>query len=457
MYINSCVKDEKLTKKLLFSLLCLILLKGFSQTKFQFYGENNIRQKVNFKLINNLIVMPVAINGKELNFILDSGVNKTILFDLSEKDSLGLNNITPIELKGLGDGASVDALLSKNNDFRIKNLRNPRGQLYIILRDQFRISSRMGVTIHGIIGFDLLKNVIVKIDYKNKVLTFYNPKKYKLKKCKKCEKFDLEFFRNKPYLNTITQFDTISNVKVPTKLLIDSGGSDALWYFEGTHEEIETPKKFFKDVLGEGLSGTIYGNRSRVPEFNIGSFVIEKPTVSFLDTVSTVNARQFKERNGSVGGNILKRFTVWFDYPNRKFMLKKTGSLKGDFYYNMSGLSIVYNGQELVREERENLAVAGYGVSNKSGGDKVINFITSYYYEFKPSYRIDHVLEGSPAFEVGLEKDDIIKKINGREAHSFTLDEIMELFQRRPDKKITLEVERLGLKYKFKFKLKQRI
>ncbi|CAL2064977.1 PDZ domain-containing protein [Tenacibaculum sp. 190524A05c] len=455
VYCYKC-KVHNLRKPLLSLLFLVIIFNAHSQSKFQFYGNEDVRQKIKFTLINNLIILPLQINGKELNFILDTGVNKTILFNLSKNDSLGLNNVEKIQLKGLGDGEPVDALLSKNNRFRVKDLVNPNEDLYVILRDNFNMSAKMGMTIHGIIGFDLLKSLIVKIDYSTKYITFYNPKKYKLKKCGRCEEFRLEFYRNKPYINTYAQLDTVGNKKIETKLLIDSGGSDALWFFEGTHEDINTPKKYFRDVLGEGLSGTIYGNRSKIPSFQLGRYTVENPTVSFLDTTSTANARQFKLRNGSIGGNILKRFKVWFDYGNRRVIFKKNGSLKRGFYYNMSGLSVIYDGQELVQERSENIVADTYGSGGVSD-NKTISFVTSYFYRFKPAYKISNVLKDSPADLVGLEVDDVIKRINGSPAYTYTLSQINSLFHERPDKRITLEIERAGQRYKFKFRLKKRI
>ncbi|WP_100924995.1 retropepsin-like aspartic protease [Tenacibaculum sp. SZ-18] len=443
-------------KSLLSLFFILVIFKSQSQSKFQFYGSKDIKQKVKFTLINNLIIIPLKINDKELNFILDTGVNKTILFNLSKNDSLGLNDVEKIQLKGLGSGDPVDALLSRNNRFRINDLVNPNEDLYVILRDNFNISAKMGMTIHGIIGFDLLKNVIVKIDYANRYLTFYNPKKYDLKKCRRCEEFRLEFYRNKPYINTYAQLDTLGNRKIPTKLLIDSGGSDALWFFEGTHNDILTPKKYFRDILGEGLSGTIYGNRSKIPSFKLGRFKIENPTVSFLDTTSTANARQFRLRNGSIGGNILKRFKVWLDYGGRRVIFKKSGSLKRGFYYNMSGLSVIYDGQELVKEKQNSISMDGLG-SGEVSDNKTISFVTSYFYRFKPAYKVSNVLEGSPAYLVGLEKDDVIKRINGNPAYTYTLSQINGLFQERPEKRITLEIERAGQRYKYRFRLKKRI
>ncbi|SNR16295.1 aspartyl protease family protein [Tenacibaculum jejuense] len=442
-------------------LLLLLLFCGVytltSQSKFQFFGRNDVKQKVKFKKINNLIVIPLEINGKNLSFILDTGVNKTILFNLSEKDSLGLNDVKKIQLQGLGDQEPVEALLSKKNHFKINNIVNPSQNLYVILRDSFNMSSKMGVTIHGIIGFDLLKDVIVKIDYDRELLTFYNPKKYKHKTCSRCEEFPLEFFRNKPYINTVTQLDTVSNKKIDTKLLIDSGGSDSIWLFEGTHEDIVTPKKYFKDILGEGLTGSVYGNRSRIPEFRLGRFVMPEPAVSFLDTTSTVNARQYRSRNGSIGGNILKRFKVWLDYPNKRVVFKKNGSLKKGFFYNMSGLVIVYSGKDLVKEEVTKNSVNSYNIENTTSKSEVFSAFTTYRYKFKPAFKIQEVIKDSPGYNIGLEKGDIIKKLNGKPAHEYTLDEINGILSVRPGRRISLVIERDGLNYRYRFRLERRI
>lgn len=249
----------------------------------------------------------------------------------------------------------------KKINLELKNILSPNQELYVILKDAFNLSAKMGTTIHGIIGYDLLKDVIVKVNYNTKKIVFYNPKTYVASKCRKCEVFPLRFYRKKPYIDVDVNIDTIGIVKTPVKLLIDTGGSDAMWLFEGTKKNIKTPIKHFKDILGEGLSGTIYGNRSKIPSISLGKFYIKEPTVSFLDSISTFNARKFKERNGSLGGNILKRFKLWIDYPNKKIRLKKNASLKDGFYYNMSGLYLIYDGQELVKEKAVTGQLETYG------------------------------------------------------------------------------------------------
>ncbi|XRE41957.1 hypothetical protein ACIVBQ_000161 [Tenacibaculum discolor] len=446
-----------MNRLLLYFFALFFSVSAFTQQNFQFLGKETDKQSLRFQLINNLVVIPLEINGHQLSFILDTGVNKTILFNLTSKDSVGLNNVKKVFIRGLGSGEPVEALFSRGNNFRIKNIVSSNQGLYVILKDAFDISAKMGTTIHGIIGYDLLKDVIVKINYVNKRIDFYNPKTYNLNVCNRCESFPLQFYRNKPYIDVNVQVDTVANTMLPVKLLIDTGGSDAAWLFEGTKEELKTPKKFFKDIIGEGFSGTIYGNRSRVPKISIGKFKIGEPTVSFLDSSSTFNARQFKERNGSIGGGILKRFKVWLDYPNKRVVLKKNASLNKGFYYNMSGLHIVYDGQELIKEKALTKIEDTYSSDNQTPKSNVISLVSTFFYRFKPKYKIDKVVENSPAFKAGLQVGDVIKRINGKAAHEYHLNEIIDMFHTKPGKKIRIEVERVGVRLKFMFKLEQRI
>lgn len=438
--------------------LFIFSLKNTAQSGFSFLDKNTVKERVHFKLINNLIVIPLEINGRTLSFILDSGVNKTILFNISKNDSIGLNNVEKVNLQGLGNGKSVEALLSKNNKINIKGLTSSNETLYVIVEGFFDLSAKMGITIHGIVGYNLLKNFVIKINYKNKKIVFYKPEKYRLKKCRKCEIFPLSFYRRKPYIDAQVQLDTVGNSLTDVKLLVDSGGTDAIWLFEDTKDIIQTPKRFFPDVLGEGLSGPIHGNRSRIPKVKLKSFELEKPTVSFLDSISTYNARKFKDRNGSIGASILKRFIVWFDYPNRQMMLKKNGSFKKEFNYNMSGLDIVYNGKELVKEKQSEKFTGGYKQKlNIENPNNSISFITSFTYKFKPTYKIKTVVKGSPAEKAGLLKDDIIIKINGKAAYDYTLGELVSKFQEKQGRKIILFIDRKGVKMKFQFRLEAKI
>ncbi|MFY0629462.1 MAG: aspartyl protease family protein [Flavobacteriaceae bacterium] len=427
------------------------------QSGFRFLNIKSKKTKVKFRLINNLIVIPVNINGKNLSFILDTGVSKTILFNLSSSDSLRIKGVEETNLLGLGAGKPVASLISKGNTLRIKDIISKNEPIYVLVKDRFDLSAKMGITINGIIGYRLLKDLPVKLDYNNKTITFYNRLTTDLSVCKKCQVLPMELLNNKPYINLQAQLDTVGNKMTDIKVLIDSGGSDAAWLFEHTKKNIVTPKLYFRDILGEGLSGTIYGNRSRIPKLNLGRFEIISPTVSFLDSVSTSIARRIKDRNGSVGGNILKRFKIWFDYRNRTVVFKKAKSLKGGFNYNMSGLEVIHNGKRLVKVKEYDKAVGGYDTKSATAADNSITILTRYRFKFRPSYVINDVIKGSPADEVGLLPNDVIISLNRKPAHTLKLSDINNIFQDSDNKRITMLVERGKKRLSFKFRLRKKI
>lgn len=448
-------------------LLNIILVLAISissvsaQKGFKYYGSKKGYIDVKFKLINNLIVLPIKVNGYPFNFILDSGVNKTIIFNASAADSLLLKIDKVHRLQGLGSGAPVDATISANNRLTIKNLVSNNHKVYIIIRDKFDLSSKMGITVHGVIGFDLLKNIPLRINYNARKIRFFDPEKFELDVCKKCEVFPLTMHKNKPFINAEVLVDENDVESVPVKMLIDSGGSDAIWLFEHSKKKIVTPENYFDDFLGVGLSGNIFGKRSRIEGLKLGQFELERPTVSFLDSVSTENARKFKERNGSIGNGVLKRFKVWIDYPNSRMMLKKSASLSSGFEYNMTGIEVVYDGKILVTEKDNKIVRDKFGSdltsnnSNKSGF--ALSFVTNYTYKFKPNYKINSVLKDSPAFEAGVKPGDILLKINGRPVHNFDLNEIVAKFQQKDSKKIKLTLQRDGKLITVEFKMKRLI
>ncbi|PWG05361.1 aspartyl protease family protein [Polaribacter aquimarinus] len=445
----------EIRNKLFFIVFCFFTWISNSQTGFQFKNPDKNHQVVSFKKINNLIVIPLKINGKKLSFILDTGVNKTILFSLSANDSISLLNTRKMKLKGLGGGDSVDALISQKNTVEIKGIKTKNETIFVVLKDFFNLSGKMGTTIHGIIGYSLFKNFIVKINYKTNRLHFYNPKTFDYEKCKKCFSTDLRFYRKKPYINTKVVLDTVSGKTTDVKMLIDTGGSDAIWLLEKSKKNIVTPNRFFNDILGEGLSGTIYGNRSRIPTLILGDYRIKEPTCSFLDSLSTVNARKFTERNGSIGGGILSRFKIWIDYRNHKIVFKKNGSFKKGFNYNMSGLDVVYSGKELVRERAIQKFYNSYDVEVDKRSS--ISLVTRYEYRFKPSYKINKVVVNSPADKAGLKKDDKIIKINGKPAHELTMADILYKFQEKHGRKIKITIERNGERMTLQFRLEKKV
>ncbi|NAS29614.1 PDZ domain-containing protein [Flavobacteriaceae bacterium R38] len=421
-----------------------------AQKSFKF-SKNIKKETVSFQFINNLIILPIEVNGVELSFILDTGVSKPILFNLAD-DSLNIKNVKEVFIRGLGEGDAIKAYHSKGNRFKINKIYNNDQDLYVVLDEDIDLSPNLGIPVHGIIGHDFIKDFVLDINYVSKKIKFYESTSYKYKKCKKCEQFDLEIFRDRPYvLSNVTLNDSV-NTQV--KLLIDSGSSDALWLFEDKAKKINVPKNNFKDFLGRGLSGSIYGERSRVNNFNLGTFQLEDAKVSFPDSVSIRYIKKENNRNGSLGAEILKRFHVILDYNSKKITLRKNANFKSPFKYNMSGIELQHNGIRFVKELESNL---GNEVNTIGGRARGITALAELNYKvaLHPAKEIAEVREGSPAEIAGLQKGDILVTINNRETYRYSLQEVNELLNEKPGKKIKLTVEREGKELKFEFRLKK--
>jgi len=415
--------------------------------------EGKKKDKISFELVNNLAVIPVEVNGKKLSFLLDTGVNHTLLFSLSEADSLEIKNVTPVKIRGLGEGGDIEALRSINNHVKVGAAIDVNHQVYVIFDQDINFSPRMGVPIHGVIGYDFYKDFVIKTDYDSELITIYDPKYYKPKRCKTCETFDIVLTRNKPYIkNKIKAFDKDHEVT----LLIDSGASDALWLFNEEYGISDAPKNYFKDFLGLGLSGGVYGKRSKVEEVSLGSFSFKDVNVAYPDSLALRNLRKRGARNGTLGSDILRRFTVIMDYPSRKITLKKNAFYKRPFHYNMSGIIIEHSGMVPIKAVRSSNAESIRIDQNNSSTSTVnIDLNPLFTFFLTPKFMVAELRKGSPADIAGVEVGDEVLVINGKPFYKWKLAEVNSLFSSKSGRKIVLQIVRNGMKIKKRFTLKE--
>ncbi len=419
------------------------LTQGYHMPDHQRY------EKVRFRLVNNLIIIPVTVNGTELSFILDSGVGSPILFNLSNQDSVQINNVSEIRIKGLGQGKPIDALSSNGNVFQLKKLVNRNQPLYVVMDRGLNFSPALGIPIHGIIGYDLFNDFIVDINYAKKIIKFHDPRFYRYKKGRQEKTLALEVKGKKAYINGNVHLSGTGNV--PVKLLLDTGSSDAIWLFED--EDLGIPDKNYDDFLGMGLSGHVFGKRTMVNSLSLGGFTLKNAKAAFPNKESFNNVKSFGDRNGSIGGEMLKRFNFVFDYPNNKVSLRKNKNFSIPFQYNMSGIDLQHNG---VRYISESIADSR-GVVQKKGksfGDVQILLENRTRISLVPEIIVSGIRAGSPADEAGLKAGDIILAVNGKSIHRYKLQEVLQMLNEKDGKKIKVQIARRQNNLLFSFVLK---
>ncbi|WP_345206750.1 PDZ domain-containing protein [Chryseobacterium ginsengisoli] len=431
--------------------LWIFFLSIFVNAQDSFEVQDAKKTVIPFKLINNLIFIPVNINGAELTFLLDTGVAETSIFSLENQD-LKLPNIEKIKFSGLGGAASIDGFRSDNNIARIgKNYVNYSMTIFIIVDQDFNISSHVGIPVNGIIGYHFFKNHPVQIDYSSKKITIYNDETLFKKKIRNFDALNISIERNKPYLFADVE---MTNEKKSSKLLIDLGNSDPLWLFPILIKDFVYNRPNIDDFLGRGFNGDVYGKRSRIHNFYLGDFKFEKPLTAMPDEYSIQHVNMVESRKGSIGGDIMRRFTVVFDYANQKIYLRKNGNYNDPFHFNMSGLDFKQDGLEWTKDV---VNLPAKNKDNPNGGVEVINNSLQYNFVLKPIFSIAGIRKDSPGAKAGLQKDDRLISINGKKTADMTLNKIMEMMKSDEGKTINILIERKNKQMTLSFTLEDPI
>ena len=404
--------------------------------------------RIRFELINNLVIIPMEVNGASLNFILDSGVSKPILFNLTGQDSIELRQVSPITIRGLGEGEPVEALRSLGNTFSVQSLKNLSQELYVVLDKEMNFSSSLGIPVHGIIGYDLFRDYVVEINYARQFLRFHNPETYTRKIRKDEVTLPLTLTENKAYLHGSVVVD--NQDEIPVKLLMDTGSSDALWLFPDTEKGLTVPDKHYEDYLGKGLSGTIYGKRTKIQQVRLGDFVLNDAKAAFPQMESFRLATNLGDRNGSAGGELLKRFNMIVDYPGHRITLSKNALFNKPFQFNLAGIELEHAG---IRYIAERIADSNGFVQSDDNSFSSVQIMVGSQTRLSlvPEIVVSAIRAGSPAEEVGLRTGDVILAVNGKPVHRYKLQEVMEMINSKKGRSVRVLIERYNQDLLFSF------
>jgi len=351
-----------------------------------------------FLFVRNLVIIKLKINNKgPFNFILDTGVGQMLITEPSLVDSINIASKRTIQITGFGEGESYEAYITKSLTVDIKGLSSHFVTAAILKKDLFGLSSYAGMRIHGLLGYEFFNNLEVKVDFTDSLITVYRPGRFK--GFKSGSKVAISIEGNRPYMEANVTCD--NGTEEIRKLVVDLGAGHAI-SLENVADKSVFSKKFIPGNLGMGLKGLISGYLGRVKAIDIGKYKIKDLISSFPEEEDTKNL--LVPRDGNMGVDLLKKFTIIFDYTNNVMYLKSGAGYNKPFEHDMSGLEYY---------------AAGDGFS------RVI---------------IDRVEPGSPGEAAGLEKDDEITAINFKPVSSMSLEQIDEIFRSRDNRTILLNI-----------------
>jgi hypothetical protein len=375
------------------------------------------RTAFNFELINNLVVIPLTLNGNTpLRFILDTGVRNTLLTNRAGQ-LIRPEDAQTVQVAGAGQNRNIKAYLVKDVTVSLPGITGSNMNIVVLEEDYLELSKHLGTEVHGIIGYDFFSSFVVRIDYTNKRIIVFDQDRFRPRKSHTPLPIRIE--QGRPYAQA--SLKQMHNDQMSVSLLIDSGASHGLMLERDSDERIELPDETIETIVGWGLGGELSGHLGRIEDFELAGFEFENMLSSFTESYSDPRLFERIGRRGSLGGELLSRFTTTYDYENKLLYLHKNYHFKRHFEFNLSGIDLVAEGPN-----------------------------------FK-AFRIIHVIKGSAAEAAGLKTGDIILRINGNYAANTNLSEINSTLRLRPGHRISLLVYRHGEFETIRFKLQRLI
>src|SRR5690606_7975039 len=160
------------------------------------------------------------------------------------------------------------------------------------------------------------------------------------------------------------------------------------------------------------------------------------------------------DRDGSLGGEVLKRFNMVFDYSRSSLTLRKNRNFKEPFEYNMAGVQLQHNGLRYIAE-----SIAGPGgvvkAEESTFGNAQILLENKTRLSLVPEIIVSSIRAGSPAGDGGLREGDVILAVNGKGVHRYKLQEVLKMINEKEGKRIRLLIERYNKDLLFTFVLKR--
>ncbi len=393
--------------KVFYVLLFILLIHTPGRCQTLGFQLNDGAQKVDipFEIYNNLIVIPVVINDRlPLRFVLDTGVRTSILTEKAFAKLIGLKFNKEYTLGGLGEGRTIKAYISNGVTLKLPGVSGRGHAMLVLEEDYLELRNYLGAEVSGVLGYELFSRFIVKIDYDRKILTLYTPEKFKRRKS--WIRIPMTVEDTKPHLHATAIY--YNGKSVDMKLLVDTGASHGLIMYADSTENISVPENHINTAVGRGLAGRLEGKMARLQAFQMGKACWEDIIASFPENDPWMDSLMMStvDRNGSIGGDLLSRFRVVFNFPLEEMYIKRGRSFKKPFTYNLSGLTVKALGSSL------NI------------------------------FEIVEVRENSVADEADFREGDRILGINGRSTENITMDYLIGQLNSKPKKKLKIKILR---------------
>lgn len=275
-----------------------------------------------------------------LNFILDTGSGGISLDSATCAEFNIQLKASDTTITGIGGVRKVSFAFDKT--LRLPGLDVEHLNFHV--NDYEILSSVYGEKVDGIIGYSFLSRYIVKIDFDSNFIKVYSPGKIS---------YPREGTLLHPaFTNLPIQWLTVRDKrKLGFNFYFDTGAGLCLLLSEKFAKDSSILLSRRKPVVtqAEGLLGKLQMRLTLVREVRIGPYRFRQvPTYLYKDDY---NVTSYPFTGGLLGNDLLRRFNMVINYPNREIHLTPNSHFNENFDYAYTGLGIyMVNGKILVED-----------------------------------------------------------------------------------------------------------
>ena len=348
---------------------------------------------VPFVLRSNHVLVRGAIGDSDsLWFIVDSGAGSHCV-DMATAKRLGMDVGGGVEARGTGGTVKAGAV----HDVRYGVTGCTVDAPFAAAIDLEAVALQIGVPVGGVLGFPLFDHTVATFDYEKSRLVLHQPSFQPAGAM-----LPLSFHDNHPYVDA--KLTLPGRNAEEGSFVLDTGASWALTltpaYVEAS-KAMDAVTKTMETRMG-GVGGLSYQPMGRLERLELGPYALEQP-VAILPQPGAPGRVSIDGSFGNIGGDVLQRFRVTFDYPRKQVRLVPGAAFARAFEADMTGMIL----------------------TARPDGDHPVEIVK--------------VVPGSPAADAGVTAGDILASVDGR---PFAAADLAEFRQRT---KTEGEALRLGL------------
>lgn len=273
-----------------------------------------MRTDIHFRLVGGdqpLIVIPARFNGSEpILCALDTGASHAVLLpEIGAR--LGVRPESAHEAKGAGGPIQIQIGKARTITVGEAEVRD----VSVIMTEDFRrIGEAIGLPLGGNLGHNVLERFRLTIDYAVAILTLETSDEPRAEGPARAELPFTLAHPAKPLLMVPVEVHGR-----PFRFALDTGASTTVISPE-VARQCEVESAAMPGMIGGG--GTVTASSGTLKSLAIGSTRITRVRVAvadFLDMLTQVTGTRI---DGIVGTNVLRRFRVTIDYPQKTLRLE---------------------------------------------------------------------------------------------------------------------------------------